>query len=255
MSDLEKPRPPVNALGFFLSVCTEQWNKKHPDEKIGPFHLEETCDKKWKIMTDFQKIRFYQMEKCDEQRYDKEMAAYNEAKKTKTEVKKAEKKEEKRKEVQTKKEQKAKEKEEQKRLKEEQKAAKKKKKKDPNAPKNARTSYLFFCNEVRERLKVEQPELAITEVGKEAGKLWKELSPSKKAKYEAMAAEDKLRYEREKAQYEAGTFNPSGVQTIPEMLNRTANMSPSKSAGGSPSKKAAAKANESDSSSSSDSDD
>ena len=75
--------PPVNALGFFLSVCTEEWNKRHPDEKIGPFHLEETCEKKWMTMTDFQKIRFYQMEKTDEKRYDRELEAYNQAKQQK----------------------------------------------------------------------------------------------------------------------------------------------------------------------------
>merc|ERR1712130_470720 len=100
---------------------------------------------------------------------------------------------------------------------------KKSKKKDPNAPKNARSAYLYFCNELREKLKAENPAISITECGKEAGRQWKELTPSRRAKYDQMAAEDKARYEKETAAYKAG------VQTIPDMLNKSFNKSPVKS--------------------------
>merc|ERR1712227_859509 len=127
---------------------------------------------------------------------------------------------------------------------EEKKAAKLKKKKDPNAPKNARNAYMFFCNELREKLKLENPEMAITEVGKEAGRRWKEMTPSTRSKYDRMAADDKLRYEREKAEYDSGT------QTIPAMIQKSGT-TPSK-----PSQKpSSSNAKDESSSSSSDSDD
>merc|ERR1712156_118508 len=83
------------------------------------------------------------------------------------------------------------------------------KKEDPNAPKNAKSSYIFYVNELREKLKIEQPALSVTEVAKEAGRRWKELSSSAKVKYEKMAADDKLRYEKEKAEYESGSGSGS----------------------------------------------
>merc|ERR1719378_1523728 len=161
-------------------------------------------------MSDFHKKRFEFMSDCDETRYNKEMIKYNDEKKILDEEKKASKKEE-RKAAQ----------EKQKKSDE-----KKSKKKDPNAPKGARSAYLYFSNEVREKLKSENPEISITECAKEAGKLWKELTPSRRAKFENMAANDKIRYEKETAAYKAG------LQTIPDMLNKSMNSlnsSPTKS--------------------------
>merc|ERR1719348_1519686 len=168
-------------------------------------------------MSDFHKKRFEFMSDCDETRYNKEMIKYNDEKKILDEEKKASKKEE-RKAAQ---EEKKKEKEEQKRLEKQRKSDEKKsKKKDP------RSAYLYFSNEVREKLKSENPEISITECAKEAGKLWKELTPSRRAKFQNMAANDKIRYEKETAAYKAG------VQTIPDMLNKSMNSlnsSPTKS--------------------------
>merc|ERR1719342_990080 len=172
-------------------------------------------------MSDFHKKRFEFMSDCDETRYNKEMIKYNDEKKILDEEKKASKKEER------KAAQEEKEKEEQKKLEKQRKSDEKKsKKKDPNAPKGARSAYLYFSNEVREKLKSENPEISITECAKEAGKLWKELTPSRRAKFENMAANDKIRYEKETAAYKAG------LKTIPDMLNKSMNSlnsSPTKS--------------------------
>ena len=105
--------------------------------------------------------------------------------------KKADKKEERQKKVTEKKEEK-------KKLMEE----KKTKKKDPKDPQNAKSAYIFYVNELRGKLKIEQPALSVTEVAKEAGRRWKQLSSSAKVKYEKMAADDKLRYEREKHNFD-----------------------------------------------------
>ena len=176
-------------------------------------------------MSDLEKKRFVQMSESDQTRLDKEMVIFNEKKKTQIEEKKAEKieenkkkkeeqKAEKRKAVEVKKAEKDAEKL---RLQEEKKAAKKKMKKDPNAPKGPKTSYMMFFTEYREKLKAEQPGLSITEMAKEGGKKWKEMTPSQRAKFEKKAADDKIRYEREKQAYQSG----SGSQTIPELFKKS----------------------------------
>ena len=182
-------------------------------------------------MSEFEKKRFVQMSECDQTRYDKEMIIYNEAKKTQSEEKKTEKLEEKQKKKEEQKEEKRKaiedkktEKEaEKRRAQEEKRDAKKKQKKDPNAPKGPKSSYIMFFTEYREKLKVEKPELSVTEMAKAGGVKWKGMSPSERSKFEKKAAEDKVRYEREKQAYQSS----SGSQTIPELFKKTG-MTPKK---------------------------
>ena len=254
---LEKPRGRCTPYAFFLNICREQCDKKRCDKVVDFNVLSSLCWERWGRMSEAEKKRFVQMSECDQVRLDKEMEIYNEAKKTLTVEKKAEKMEEKKKQKEEEKaekkravEEKKAEKVAEKRRIQEEKEARKKKKKDPNAPKAAKSSYIIFFTEYRNQLKVEKPELSVTEMAKEGGRKWKELSPSQKSKFEKKAADDKIRYEREKQAYESG----SGVQTIPELLKKT---------GATPSKSSAAVTNgdsgndgssNSDSSSDSDSD-
>lgn len=76
-----------------------------------------------------------------------------------------------------------------------------KKKKDPNAPKRSLSAYMIFANEQRENVRDENPGITFGQVGKVLGKLWKELDEKQRTPYEAKAAEDKKRYEDEKANY------------------------------------------------------
>lgn len=78
-----------------------------------------------------------------------------------------------------------------------------KKKKDPNAPKRGLSAYMFFANEQRETVRLEIPGISFGQVGKELGSRWKSLDDAARAPYEAKAAEDKKRYEAEKANYNA----------------------------------------------------
>ncbi|CAG8958514.1 hypothetical protein HYALB_00001458 [Hymenoscyphus albidus] len=76
-----------------------------------------------------------------------------------------------------------------------------KKKKDPNAPKRGLSAYMFFANEQRENVREENPGISFGQVGKQLGERWKALSDKQRAPYEAKAAQDKKRYEDEKASY------------------------------------------------------
>jgi high mobility group protein B3 len=80
-----------------------------------------------------------------------------------------------------------------------------KKKKDPNAPKKSKTSYIFFCMENRNKLKQSNPKLSATELTSKLADMWKKISPSEKQKYEDMSHEDKSRYESEMESYSGPT--------------------------------------------------
>ncbi len=62
-------------------------------------------------------------------------------------------------------------------------------------PKKARTSYIHFCNDHREKVVKDHPGAPFTEIGKLLGKLWGEADDKTKAKYKA-------KYEAEKAELE-----------------------------------------------------
>ncbi|USP73841.1 nucleosome binding protein [Curvularia clavata] len=78
-----------------------------------------------------------------------------------------------------------------------------KKKKDPNAPKRGLSAYMFFANEQREKVREDNPGIKFGEVGKLLGEKWKALNEKQRQPYEAKAAQDKKRYEQEKAAYQA----------------------------------------------------
>lgn len=78
---------------------------------------------------------------------------------------------------------------------------KKKVKKDPNAPKKGLSGYMFFVKEMRTKVAAENPDMSFGDLGKELGRLWKEVVGDEKDKYERMAAKDKVRYTEEMKTY------------------------------------------------------
>jgi HMG (high mobility group) box/HMG-box domain len=77
--------------------------------------------------------------------------------------------------------------------------------KDPLAPKNAKSAYIFFCNEMRDKVKSELEEgSSTTDITKALGARWKttkEKGETHIKKFVKMAEEDKKRYEKEKSFY------------------------------------------------------
>ena len=76
-------------------------------------------------------------------------------------------------------------------------AKKKKAKKDPNAPKRACSAFMFYSIERRPQLKVENPDWAFGEYGKQIRSEWRSMSDAEKAPYEQQAEQDKIRYASE----------------------------------------------------------
>ena len=80
--------------------------------------------------------------------------------------------------------------------------------KNPNAPKRAKSSYMFYSEEHREKvqtkLKKKNPNYKGSLMGlvsKELGAQWKKLKPEQKNKYEKLAQKDKERYTAEMEEF------------------------------------------------------
>ena len=72
---------------------------------------------------------------------------------------------------------------------------------DPNMPKKPLTAYITWSQDNRDKVKAELPELSVTEVVKELGKRWKELSPEDKQQYQQKAEEARKKYDEDMTAY------------------------------------------------------
>lgn len=59
-----------------------------------------------------------------------------------------------------------------------------------------RSAFFWFCNDERPKIRANHPDLSVGDVAKQLGAAWGQTAPESKAKYEAMAEEDKARYKR-----------------------------------------------------------
>lgn len=80
---------------------------------------------------------------------------------------------------------------------------KQKKAKDPNAPKRARGSYVFFTATMRPQVMKEFPDIKFVDMGTVMGERWRALGPEEKKKFEDEANEDKERFNKEMQAYTA----------------------------------------------------
>ena len=71
-------------------------------------------------------------------------------------------------------------------------------KKDPNRVKRAKSAYLFFCEDKRKQVQLENPGKNMGDISKVLGNMWQEISPEDKQKYNDQHEEDVERYENEK---------------------------------------------------------
>jgi hypothetical protein len=83
-----------------------------------------------------------------------------------------------------------------------------KRKKDKDAPKNAKSAYMFFCGEERKRLKDADASLTFSQIGTQMGANWKALSDEQKQPYIEMNKEAKKKADANKAAYEAEHGKP-----------------------------------------------
>ena len=83
-----------------------------------------------------------------------------------------------------------------------QKAVALKKVKDPDAPKRAKSSYIYFCCEKRNDIKKSNADMSATDIIKELGRVWRDdTSDKEKARFTKMSEKDKERYLKEMETY------------------------------------------------------
>jgi len=72
--------------------------------------------------------------------------------------------------------------------------------KKKTGPKRAKSAYIFFCQEKRNKIKEANPKISAKEIIAELGAEWNKIKDDKKAiaKYTNLAEEDRSRYEQEK---------------------------------------------------------
>ncbi len=88
---------------------------------------------------------------------------------------------------------------------------KKKKKKDPNAPKRNISAFMHYSKDTREEVKANQPDLTFGEISKVISVNWKALTDQQRAVWDEKAATDKVRYQRELAEYQASRWTDQDV--------------------------------------------
>lgn len=164
-----KPKGRMSAYAYFVQTCREEHKKKHPNENVVFAEFSRKCADRWKTMSDKEKGRFHTMAEKDKKRYEGEMSNWKPPKGEKGG------------------------------------RGKKKRTKDPNAPKRALSAFFWFCNDERPKVKVVLPDSSVGEVAKELGRRWNDCTEDQKSKYEALAAKDKARYEKEMGAYKKKT--------------------------------------------------
>jgi hypothetical protein len=73
--------------------------------------------------------------------------------------------------------------------------------KDPSAPKNPMSAYLFFVAEERTKLSGTADSQRFSEVARSLGEKWRSMSAADRAPYVELARRDKERYLKEKSQF------------------------------------------------------
>ncbi|XP_046830309.1 FACT complex subunit Ssrp1 [Vespa velutina] len=78
---------------------------------------------------------------------------------------------------------------------------KSKKEKDTNKPKRPATAFMLWLNSARDQIKAENPGIAVTEIAKKGGEMWRELKD--KSEWEQKATKAKKEYSAAMKEYEA----------------------------------------------------
>jgi hypothetical protein len=164
----KKPKnAPKNAKSAYILYCQdERANVKAENPNLNAKEVLKILGGKWKETDEETKAKYQKMAEEDKTRYAEEMKTYVPSDEE-----------------------------------DEKKPRKARAKKAKNAPKNAKSAYIFYCQNERPNLKTENPNLDAKEVLKILGGKWKETDEETKAKYQKMAEEDKIRYAEEMKTY------------------------------------------------------
>ena len=165
-----KPKPASRggknntAYSYFVNACKEEHRRRFPGEQLPQAEFTRKCVDRWKIMSEREKKYFNIQAESGDRKKD---TSY-----TRTPAL------------------------------ENKRGRKPRSKKDPNAPKRALSGFFWFSNDERSKVKAANPDFGVGDIAKELGRRWAEASDEVKAKFEALAANDRVRYDKEKIAYQ-----------------------------------------------------
>ena len=158
--DPKAPKGAKNAYIFFCNDARAEVKKENPEMKSTD--IVKKMGEMWKEISSKKKTEYQEMASDDKKRYAEEIEGYE--------------------------------------PKDGFKSPKKTKKEKSDAPKRARSAYIFFCTEKREEVK-NNPKISNSDILSELGKMWKASNDKKKKPFVEMAAVDKKRYEEDMKNY------------------------------------------------------
>ena len=154
------------AYSIFVQACKDEHKRRFPDEQLLMSEFNKKCADRWKIMSDREKKWFNIQAESGDRKCDFTPRTPN----TEGGAKRG---------------------------------RKPRSKKDPNAPKRALSGFFWFSNDERGKVKAANPDFGVGDIAKELGRRWAEASEEVKAKFEALAANDRVRYDKEKLAYQS----------------------------------------------------
>ncbi len=161
------PNAPKKGKTGYLFFCMEQRKRlKAENSQLSATEVTKHLAKEWANVSEKDKKKYLDLAEKDTARYNKEMESYTPPADTEvTETKRT-----------------------------------RAQKKERTGPKRPLSAYMYFCADMREVIKTENPEMTGKEVPSELGRRWKALSDEEKKPYEEKQALDKERYVSEKAE-------------------------------------------------------
>merc|ERR1712062_287476 len=98
---------------------------------------------------------------------------------------------------------------------------------DKNAPKRNQTGYFHFLNAHREQIKSENPGIGVADIARKGGEMWKACED--RTEWEEKAKEDKVRYEKEMAEYKEKLAERGEDPETPPKKKKSSSKSPASS--------------------------
>ena len=83
-------------------------------------------------------------------------------------------------------------------------------KKDENAPKRHRSSYILFCNSIRKEVTDKNPDLKMPDISKKLGERWGSATDEVKEEFQNLADKDRERYQTEFEEYKKSLSEQNG---------------------------------------------
>lgn len=89
-----------------------------------------------------------------------------------------------------------------------------KRRRDPNQPKRPMTAYFHFMQERRPIIQEQFPDMKLMDISKLLSEEWRNMSGEARAKYNELYQQDKERYAREMAEYNASSTSHNDVHDV-----------------------------------------